>query len=57
MGLKLREIDQPLFHFGNDVADIDLVAYMFEPFDDGALGHGVREFWHFDVYWHGGVGM
>ena len=41
------------FDFGEDVADFDGVADLFVPFDEGALGHGVREFWHFDIHRHG----
>ena len=41
------------FDFGEDVTDFDGVADLFVPFDEGALGHGVREFGHFDVHRHG----
>ena len=44
------------FDIGEDVADFDGVADLFVPFDKGALGHGVREFGHFDVHRHGAVG-
>jgi hypothetical protein len=41
------------FDFGEDVTDFDGIADLFVPFDEGALGHGIREFWHFDVHRHG----
>ena len=42
------------FDFGDDVAGGDFVALLFAPLDEGALGHGVAEFWHFDVRGHDG---
>lgn len=44
------------FNLGEDVADFDWIADLFVPFDKGALGHGVREFGHFDVHRHGRIG-
>ena len=35
---------------GEDIADLDAIADLLVPFDEGAFGHGVRELGHFDVY-------
>ena len=39
--------------FGDHVADLDRVADVLVPFDESALGHGIRELGHFDVHRHG----
>jgi hypothetical protein len=42
--------------FAEHVAGADLVALLFQPFDQRTHGHGVAEFGHFDDFGHGGSG-
>ena len=41
---------QKAFMDGKNVADFNGVAGLFVPFDESSLGHGIREFGHFDVH-------
>ena len=38
------------FDLGKDIADFDFIADLLVPFDEGSLGHCIREFGHFDFY-------
>ena len=40
--------------FAEHVARVHLVAFLFQPFDQRADGHGVAELGHFDDFGHGG---
>jgi hypothetical protein len=44
------------FDLGKNITDFDSIADLFVPLDQGAFGHGVREFRHFYIHSHHGMG-